>query len=137
MNQTKKVEISTFKQIKSLLKVIISSLSREYETISKRYYAESSNYNETENLLIELGIISKIDQIININNEFEEQLNLRINDDEFLKGYLIKRIFNSKNIYSDEIFCYLNNFSLGTDNRFTFYPSTEENIQFSSIRNFL
>ncbi len=125
-----------YSQIRTLLEILSKSSSSDKEFIRSLFLKESPNYENTIEFLTEIGIITSQDEKILLIDSISSYILKTTKDDDSLKNCLMEIIINNKVVFSQFVKRYLDNFIL-KDSSYSFKPSTEENLKYSWIRNFL
>ena len=119
-------------QVFALFKVLKTSSSFDLEIIEKWHNAESTNFEDTLNFFIDLGLIFIENGKVLLNEELKSlPVNNALLRNLFLKKILINKK-NRINLFGD----YFKEFVM-RDGLFIFVPSLEERLRYSGIRNFL
>jgi len=122
-----------FKEIRSLIEIIITLKKKNYEYISDRYKLIGSNFNKNSKLLIDLGLIKLQNNTITTSN-----LLRGISLDSKYKNKEIKKIILESLLKknSGEVSNFLNKFK-PSKNVFIYKPYTRKRLKETGIRNFL
>ncbi len=120
-------------QIDTLCSVLLSTSTRNIQTVQRRYKTESTNYRETLNFLIELGLLKIHDNDLKLSGDFSKAIKLKENS---LRLFFIKTLFHDKSNFINYFGDFFDNFEL-LDNLYRFIPNTQDRLKYSSVRNFL
>ncbi len=130
-----------FRQLQSLLIVLLRTKSRDLNYIESVYRKNAENFQETikffeslnliilkqGDLVCSQALISFLENIIDKNNEELE---------EMTKIFIFKNITEENNDLAYEFFGYIGKYEISGD-EFVFRPTKRENIKYSGIRNLL
>jgi hypothetical protein len=124
----------TYRQIKTLMDVIRSTKGQDYEFISKKYKSNEENFERALDFLKGLKLLRANNDKITPTRDLMKLLNCKVSDDNLTKSYLLEKTLNSMNLFSKEVFEYLNNFRVSR-NIFEYKPTTKKRLKESGIRN--
>lgn len=124
----------SFHQIKVLINIFYSLPELKHEFIKNRFQSDAQNYKETLDFLRGLKLVKVKDDIIILTDEFTKIIKEYNQNESIINNFLLKKLINSKNIFSREIFTYLSNFKTYNDS-FEYTPTIERRLKESGIRN--
>jgi len=124
----------TFHQIKVLINIFNSLSELKYEFIKNWFQSDAQNYKETLDFLKYLKLIKVKDDIIILTAEFGKIIKEYNQNESIINHFLLKKLINSKNIFTKEIFSFLSNFKIYNDS-FEYIPITKKRLKESGIRN--
>jgi hypothetical protein len=124
----------SFHQIKVLLNIFYSLPELKHEFIKNWFQSDAQNYKETLDFLRGLKLVKIKDDIIILSDEFTKIIKEYNQNKSIINNFLLKKLINSKNIFSREIFTYLSNFKIYNDS-FEYTPTIERRLKESGIRN--
>lgn len=123
-----------YHQIKTLIEVIDLTTGKDSEFIRKKYQSEADNFEGALGFLIGLKLLRAKNGVITATRDLIKFLYSKVSDDNLTKSYLLEKTLNSMNLFSKEVFEYLNNFKVSR-NIFEYKPTTKKRIKESGIRN--
>ena len=124
----------TFKQIRTFINTISKISGKDYEFIKKKYMSNAENFEEVLNFFKVLKLIKVNNKEIIPTLNFKNILINYTSNDHLVKSYLLEKILNTPNAFTDIVLKYLNNFKF-SGNAFEYNPTTKKRIKESSIRN--
>jgi len=124
----------SFHQIKVLINIFYSLSELKHEFIKNWFQPDAQNYKETLDFLKGLKLVKIKDDIIILTDEFTKIIKEYNQNENIINNFLLKKLINSKNIFSREIFTYLSNFKIYNDS-FEYTPTIERRLKESGIRN--
>ncbi|MBW8010664.1 MAG: DUF3883 domain-containing protein [Chloroflexi bacterium] len=124
----------SYKQVKTLLKILISSKGNDLEFIQRAFEEKAQYFENTQIFLEDLDLISVKSGEINLDRKTQKFLWTNISDDNSLKRLLLKRLLDLRNVYSTEILIYLKKFEVSGEN-IVYKPTSKNRIKDSGIRN--
>ena len=124
----------SFHQIKVLINVFYSLSELKHEFIKSWFEADAQNYKETLDLLRGLKLVKVKDDIIILTDEFKKIIKEYNHNESIIINFLLKKLINSKNIFTKEIFSFLSNFKIH-DGSFEYTPTIKKRLKESGIRN--
>lgn len=124
----------SFHQIKVLINIFYSLSELKHEFIKNWFQPDAQNYKETLDFLRGLKLVKVKDDIIILTEEFKKVIKEYKQNESIINNFLLKKLINSKNIFSREIFTYLSNFKIYNDS-FEYTPTIKKRLKESGIRN--
>ncbi len=121
-------------QIKVLINIFNSLSELKQEFIKNWFQSDAQNYKETLDFLRGLKLVKAKDDIIILTDEFKKIIKEYNQNESIINNFLLKKLIDSKNIFSREIFTYLSNFKIYNDS-FEYTPTIKKRLKESGIRN--
>jgi hypothetical protein len=123
----------SWQQILIVCKVVRLSSSSNLETIARWYNSESTNFDDTSKLLIDIGVINIKNNKVNLTSELKEVIKL---DNESIRQFFVNILFKNES----HLVKYFGNFFdsfVPSENSYRVIPTIEERLKNSGVRNFL
>jgi len=124
----------SFHQIKVLINIFNSLSELKYEFIKNCFQSDAQNYKETLDFLRGLKLVKVKDDIIILTDEFVKIIKEYNQNESIINHFILKKLINSKNIFTRDIFSYLNNFKI-YNGLFEYTPTIKKRLKESAIRN--
>lgn len=124
----------SFHQIKVLINIFYSLSELKHEFIKNWFQPDAQNYKGTLDFLRGLKLVKVKDNVIILTDEFKKVIMEYNQNESIINNFLLKKLINSKNIFSREIFTYLSNFKIYNDS-FEYTPTIKKRLKESGIRN--
>jgi len=122
-----------WEQILTLFKTLQLSSSLNLETVERWYNAESLNFKETLEFLLELRVVTVTDNKIIPSTNLKKVI---ASNDESIRQFFVDTLFQKKSNIIKYFGEFFDNFELHGD-LYRFIPSMKERLKYSGIRNFL
>jgi len=122
-----------FKDLRSLIEIILNTKRKNYEHISSRYKLIGSNFNKNFELLKNLNLIKTLDNEITISKLLKSvDLDSTFKNNQ-LKKIILKSLLQNQ---SSEVSNFIVNFK-PSNNLFIYKPNTRNRLKKAGIRNLL
>jgi len=122
-----------WKQILTLCRLLQASSSLDLKTVGRWHRAESINFKETFEFLVDLEIVKVINNKIILSTALRKVIE---SDDESIRRFFVNKIFQKKSNLVKYFEEFLNNFELYEDS-YKYKANLQERLKYSDIRNFL
>ena len=120
-------------QMLTLCRALQASSSLDSETVERWYNAESLNFKETLEFLLESGVVTVTDNKILPSIALKKVI---ASDDESIRRFFVDTFFQKKSNFVKYFGEFFDNFELYGD-LYRFIPRIKERLKYSGIRNFL
>ena len=125
-----------FNSLEIFCNTICNINSLRIDMIKDRYDNNGYNFDDHLEFMCIIGLVSIDDEKVNVSKSLQKHFDT-FKTAEFLKELILIHSLKSKSPYVKEIKEYINNFVNNNNDDFIYNPSSDDNIKFSNVRNFL
>lgn len=122
-----------YRQIKTLIDVLIEAKEKNLEFIRNRHKNASENFVNAKDFLMMLNLLREKNGSLSISKILHVSGNKQLSDD-ILKGLLLNELLTTRSSLYNDVQLYLDNFKVA-DTTFEYKPTTALRLRESGIRN--